>query len=147
MLYEIRRVLKPCGVLEWIDEDPVFPLPVPSPVTGADDIQLARGLEDDFMSLLRGRQLRGSLKTVSKLLKGRALGMGGVHVKKIQLGLPRPSALLHPKDDDASPSSPGIRSYNTLRKARRLDYFNLLDDEKVRMFSVGHEPSPGCPSL
>ena len=61
----------------------------------------AKGLEAEFRSLIRSRHLANPLRTVSKLLKGRALGMIHHDASRYRLALPGP-----PTDDAPRSSTP-----------------------------------------
>lgn len=127
---EIRRVLKPGGVLEWIDEDPVLPLSPTFAARGSERLERAASLETEFKSLINSRKLRKPVATVTKLLKGRALGMRTTHVTKIRLGLPtRETRLLH-QDSDSSGS---VRSHlgSPLRNGKSST--SLTDDESIKV--------------
>ncbi|KAG8989439.1 hypothetical protein FRB94_007480 [Tulasnella sp. JGI-2019a] len=126
VIYEIRRVLKRGGVLEWIDEEPIIPL---SPATQGSEGLKRPGLEAEFKSLIRSRKFRKPVATVTKLLKGRAVRMNATHVKKIRLGLPPPGTALRQRNPNAYGS---VRSSpaNSLRKGKPgADYFSTMDDE------------------
>ncbi|KAG8862906.1 hypothetical protein FRB96_000324 [Tulasnella sp. 330] len=129
VIYEIRRVLKPGGVVEWIDEDPVLPLSPNCASRGSERLERAANLEAEFKSLVHSRKLRKPATTVKKLLRGRALGMRTTHVTKIRLGLPtRDTRLLHQESESCGP----IRSHqgSPLRVGKSsTDFFSLTDDE------------------
>ncbi|KAG9004411.1 hypothetical protein FRB90_010906 [Tulasnella sp. 427] len=65
LVKELRRVLKPNGVLEWIDEEPVFPIsPSYSPTSTPPQL-----LHNDFHSLLHSRGLSNSIRVFPEELK------------------------------------------------------------------------------
>ncbi|KAG8886108.1 hypothetical protein FRB98_001483 [Tulasnella sp. 332] len=145
VIYEIRRVLKPGGVLEWIDEDPVLPL---SPNCSARGLERAASLQAEFESLIHARKLHKPATTVKKLLNGRALRMRTTHVTKIRLALPdRDTKLLH--QDLESSSFGSVRTFHhhqrsPLRMGKSsTDFFSDNESKNRVPRSANHFMPPG----
>ncbi|KAG8879765.1 hypothetical protein FRB97_001462 [Tulasnella sp. 331] len=138
VIYEIRRVLKPGGVLEWIDEDPVLPLSPNCVGKGSERLERAASLEVEFKSLIRSRKLHKPATTVKKLLKGRALRMRTTQTTKIRLGLPTCDiGLLHRNSE----SFASVRIHHQGKPS--TDFFS--DDESMKFVPRGksHFTPPG----
>ncbi|KAG8897522.1 hypothetical protein FRB99_008108, partial [Tulasnella sp. 403] len=117
LLFEIRRVLKPNGIIEWIDEEVVLPLSRHYTPSDPEALRTAQNLESDFRAILRSRHLGKPLKTVKKLLRGRAMDMRGDQVTRFQIGLPGPAAAqLRPDDPHSSRSKSPLPPHMQMHK-------------------------------
>ncbi|KAG8949149.1 hypothetical protein FRC03_000416 [Tulasnella sp. 419] len=148
LLQEIRRVLKPTGVLEWIDEDSSV-LPLANLPTSVDEsLENAQELEHDFISVLKQRQLYKPHKLFPSLLRGRAFSMRCEEVAKFKLALPNP---VQQKEDNGSGLLfPGAKGAS-MRQIKTLSTSSYVlvgtDDLDKPMDSIVHSSTRVPPGL
>ncbi|KAG8910994.1 hypothetical protein FRC01_005993, partial [Tulasnella sp. 417] len=90
LVKEIRRILKPSGVLEWIDEEPVFGMSPSYCPDRPSTFTHAKELQSEFRDMLRARKLDNALRCFSdevKSLKG-IFEMSKPKFDKFKLWLP-----------------------------------------------------------
>ncbi|KAG8896757.1 hypothetical protein FRC00_005316 [Tulasnella sp. 408] len=101
LVKEIRRVLKPSGVLEWIDEEPVFAMSPSYCPNKASTFTSAKQLQSDFTDMLRARRVDNALRCFSDELKGLKglFEMTKPKFDKFKLWLPGPGTELQSRSN------------------------------------------------
>lgn len=101
LVKEIRRVLKPSGVLEWIDEEPVFAMSPSYCPDKSSTFADAKQLQADFVDMLRARRVDNALRCFSDELKGLKglFEMTKPKFDKFKLWLPRPGTELQSRSN------------------------------------------------